>query len=321
MFQKFCLFLSDWLNIFRKQNDMENRHDKTTLLIMAAGMGSRFGSLKQLALLGPHKKTLLHYSIYDATHAGFNKIVFIIRKSFEQDFREAVGKYAESLAETHYCFQEADRLPGGMPPVEREKPWGTAHAIWCAKELVNEPFIAINADDFYGRDAFAKMHKFVANNDDERCFSLAGYRLEATLSENGTVSRGVCATDKEGYLQSVTEMLKIGREGDIIRDADTGTTLRADETVSMNFWGFTPVLFPTIERQFADFYKANSGNPKAEIYIPKVVDNMIHAGEAKVKVLHTDAKWFGVTYKEDTELVNNALARFDAEGLYTDMGK
>ena len=300
---------------------MENRHDKTTLLIMAAGMGSRFGSLKQLALLGPHKKTLLHYSIYDAVHAGFDKVVFIIRRSFEREFRDAVGKYAEGLAETRYCFQEMDELPGGMPPVEREKPWGTAHAIWCARECVGEPFIAINADDFYGRDAFVKMHGFVAGNADERCFSLAGYRLAATLSENGTESRGVCAMDKDGYLQSVTEMLKIGRDGDVIRDADTGTVLAADETVSMNFWGFTPVLFPEIERQFADFYRANSGNPKAEIYIPKVVDNMIHAGEVKVKVLRTDAKWFGVTYKEDTELVNNALARFDAEGLYTDMGK
>ena len=300
---------------------MENRHDKTTLLIMAAGMGSRFGSLKQLALLGPHQKTLLHYSIYDAVHAGFNKIVFIIRRSFEQEFREAVGRYAESLVETRYCFQEMEHLPGGMPPIEREKPWGTAHAIWSAKDCINEPFIAINADDFYGRDAFVKMHDFVANNPNERCFSLAGYRLAATLSENGTVSRGVCAMDEEGYLQSVTETLKIGREGDIIRDAETGKILNADDTVSMNFWGFTPVLFPEIERQFVDFYHANSNNPKAEIYIPKVVDNMIHAGEVKVKVLRTDAKWFGVTYKEDTDLVNNALAKFDAEGLYTDMGK
>ena len=161
---------------------------KTTLLFMAAGMGSRFGSLKQLALLGPHRKTLLHYSIYDAVHAGFDKVVFIIRRSFEQEFRKAVGHYSEAVAETCYCFQEMEHLPGGMPPVEREKPWGTAHAIWSARDAVNEPFVAINADDFYGRDAFVKMHAFVAGNEDERCFSLAGYRLAATLSENGTVS-------------------------------------------------------------------------------------------------------------------------------------
>ena len=158
---------------------METTKNKTTLLIMAAGMGSRFGSLKQLALLGPHKKTLLHYSIYDAVHAGFDKIVFIIRRSFEKEFKEAVGKYAESLVETVYCFQEMDQLPGNLPPIQREKPWGTAHAIWAAKEHIHEPFIAINADDFYGRDAFVKMHDFVAVNTDERCFSLAGYRLAA----------------------------------------------------------------------------------------------------------------------------------------------
>ena len=292
---------------------------KTTLLIMAAGMGSRFGSLKQLALLGPHRKTLLHYSIYDAVHAGFDKVVFIIRRSFEQEFREAVGHYAEAVAETCYCFQEMEHLPGGMPPVEREKPWGTAHAIWSARDAVSEPFVAINADDFYGRDAFVKMHAFVAGNEDERCFSLAGYRLAATLSENGTVSRGVCETDNEGYLRGVTERTKIAREGEVIRDRETGIVLSADDTVSMNFWGFTPVLFPEIERQFVAFYEQNKQNPKAEIYIPRVVDEMIHEGTARVKVLPTDARWFGVTYKEDTALVNAALERFDKDGWYTDM--
>ncbi|MFO3729468.1 sugar phosphate nucleotidyltransferase [Butyricimonas muris] len=300
---------------------METKKNKTTLLIMAAGMGSRFGSLKQLALLGPHKKTLLHYSIYNAVHAGFDKIVFIIRRSFEEEFKEAVGKYAESLVETVYCFQEMDRLPGNMPPIEREKPWGTAHAIWSAKDSINEPFIAINADDFYGRDAFVKMHDFIANNPDENCFSLAGYRLAATLSENGTVSRGVCTADKDNFLTSITERTKIGREGAVIKDMDSGVILHEDDVVSMNFWGFTPMLFGEIEKQFVDFYHANSNNPKSEIYIPFVVDELIKQKTVKVKVLNTSAKWFGVTYKEDTELVNNALQKFDGEGLYTDMGK
>lgn len=298
---------------------MENQRNKTTLLIMAAGMGSRFGSLKQLALLGPHQKTLLHYSIYDAVHAGFDKIVFIIRRSFEQEFKEAVGKYAESLVETVYCFQEMDRLPGNMPPIEREKPWGTAHAIWSAKDSIHEPFVAINADDFYSRDAFVKMHDFIASNPDEKCFSLAGYRLASTLSENGTVSRGICTEDKDHFLNSIIERTKIGRENNTIKDMDSGITLHEEDIVSMNFWGFTPILFEEIEKQFVDFYHKNSGNPKAEIYIPFVVDELIQQKNVKVKILKTDAKWFGVTYKEDTELVNNTLQQFENEGLYTDM--
>ena len=179
--------------------------NKTTLLIMAAGMGSRFGSLKQITPLGPHKKALLHYTIYDAVHAGFDKIVFIIRESFAEEFKNFVGKYAESLVETVYCFQDMNKLPGGMPPIEREKPWGTAHAIWCAKDAIHEPFAALNADDFYGSDAFVKAHDFLANNQNEKEFCLIGYRLAATLSENGTVSRGVCEVDANNCLTAVTE--------------------------------------------------------------------------------------------------------------------
>lgn len=300
---------------------MEIQKNKATLLIMAAGMGSRFGSLKQLALLGPHQKTLLYYSIYDAVYAGFDKVVFIIRKNFAKEFKEVVGQYAESLVETHYCFQEMDRLPGNLPPIEREKPWGTAHAIWSAKEEIHEPFIAINADDFYGRDAFEKMYRFVANNPDHHCFSIAGYRLDQTLSENGSVSRGICTIDKDNFLTGVTERTKIIREGDRIIDLDSNITLQANDVVSMNFWGFSPVLFEEIEKQFIPFYHQNVANPKAEIYIPWVVDQLIQEKKVKVKVLNTDAKWFGVTYKEDTEIVNQALNRFDEEGVYPDMGK
>jgi NDP-sugar pyrophosphorylase family protein len=298
---------------------MKTTNNKTTLLIMAAGMGSRFGGLKQMALLGPRAKTLLHYSIYDAVHAGFNKIVFIIRESFAREFKEAVGEYAGQRVETHYCFQDMNRLPGNLPPVEREKTWGTAHAIWSAREVIDEPFIAINADDFYGRDAFVKLHAFLASNTDERCFGLAGYRLAATLSDNGSVARGICSLDDNRYLTKIVETTKIARDGDTIRDLNTGAILPPDNLVSMNFWGFTPLLFDEIETQFIDFYRANSSNPKAEIYIPFVVDELIKRQAVRVKVLDIDARWFGVTYKEDTALVNDALRRFDEEGLYTDL--
>lgn len=293
---------------------------KTTLLVMAAGMGSRFGSLKQITPLGPHQKALLHYTVYDAVHAGFDKIVFVIRESFAQEFIDFVGKYAEGLVETAYCYQRMDQLPGGMPPVEREKPWGTAHAIWSAKDAIQEPFAVLNADDFYGSDAFVKAHDFLVEEASDREFGLVGYRLAATLSENGTVSRGICETDARQHLTAVTECTKIGRQADgSIRDEETGRVLHDEDLVSMNFWAFTPKIFEEIERQFAEFYPANKENPKSEFYIPKVVDRLIKDQVAEVKVLKTNAQWFGVTYKEDTPSVNAALAAFDQEGKYTDL--
>ncbi len=294
--------------------------NKTTLLIMAAGMGSRFGSLKQITPLGPHKKALLHYTIYDAVHAGFDKIVFIIRESFAEEFKNFVGKYAESLVETVYCFQDMNKLPGGMPPIEREKPWGTAHAIWCAKDAIHEPFAALNADDFYGSDAFVKAHDFLANNQNEKEFCLIGYHLAATLSENGTVSRGVCEVDANNYLTAVTECTKIGTQADgSIKDEELNRVLSSNDVVSMNFWGFTPNVFSEIEKQFVEFYPQNKDNLKSEFYIPKVVDQMLKDKAAQVKVIPTEAKWFGVTYKEDTPGVNAALAAFDKEGKYLDL--
>ncbi len=287
---------------------------------MAAGMGSRFGSLKQITPLGPHQKALLHYTVYDAVHAGFDKIVFVIRESFAQEFKDFVGKYAESMVETAYCYQNMDQLPGGMPPINREKPWGTAHAIWCAKDVIQEPFAALNADDFYGSDAFVKAHDFLANEANDHEFGLVGYRLAATLSENGTVSRGVCESDANQHLTSVTECTKIGILPDgTIKDEDSGRILNPDDLVSMNFWAFTPSVFDEIERQFIEFYPENKDNLKSEFYIPKVVDKMIKDKKAEVKVLKTDAKWFGVTYKEDTPGVNAALAAFDKEGKYLDL--
>ena len=293
---------------------------KTTLLVMAAGMGSRFGSLKQITPLGPHQKALLHYTVYDAVHAGFDKIVFVIRESFAQEFKDFVGKYAENLVETVYCYQSMDKLPGGMPPIEREKPWGTAHAIWSAKDAIHEPFAVLNADDFYGSDAFVKAHDFLAEKASDQEFGLVGYRLAATLSENGTVSRGICESDASGHLTSVTECTKIGIAANgVIKDEDSGKILAPDDLVSMNFWAFTPKVFEEIESQFIEFYPANKDNLKSEFYIPKVVDKMIKDKKANVNVLKTDAQWFGVTYKEDTPGVNAALAAFDKEGKYLDL--
>lgn len=293
---------------------------KTTLLVMAAGMGSRFGSLKQITPLGPCRKAILHYTIYDAVQAGFDKIVFVIRESFAEEFKNFVGKYAEGLVETKYCYQSMDRLPGGMPPVEREKPWGTAHAVWSAKDEIHEPFAAINADDFYGSDAFVKAHDFLAQEATDRTFGLVGYRLAATLSENGTVSRGVCTSDAGGNLATVTERTKIAASPDgTIRDEDSGVTLHPDELVSMNFWAFTPRIFEEIEQQFAAFYPANKDNLKSEFYIPKVVDEAIRSGAATVRVLKTDARWFGVTYREDIPGVDAALEAFHRGGKYPNL--
>ncbi|MDR2414068.1 MAG: NTP transferase domain-containing protein [Odoribacteraceae bacterium] len=294
-----------------------DNNKKTTLLVMAAGLGSRFGGLKQLALLGPRKKTLLHYSIRDAVHAGFDKIVFVIRESFEQEFREAVGKDAERRVETSYCFQEIDRLPRALPPVDREKPWGTAHAIWSAQDAIQEPFAAINADDFYGLEAFVKLHDFLATNNTH--FGLAGYQLASTLSENGSVARGICSVDEEHNLKRIVETTRIARDGDVIRDLTSGEVLAPETIVSMNFWGFNPSLFSEIEEQFINFYRANRLDPKAELYIPSIVDGMLAHRYARVKVLDIKSRWFGVTYKEDTDFVNAALERFEEEGQYTDL--
>lgn len=287
---------------------------------MAAGMGSRFGSLKQITPLGPHQKALLHYTVYDAVHAGFDKIVFVIRESFAQEFVEFVGKYAESLVETRYCFQRMDKLPGNLPPIDREKPWGTAHAIWCAKDEIHEPFAALNADDFYGSDAFVKAHDFLVNEANDGEFGLVGYRLASTLSENGSVSRGICEADEHQHLTAVTERTKIARQADgTVKDEESGTVLHDEDLVSMNFWAFTPKIFEEIERQFVEFYPLNKDNLKSEFYIPKVVDQVIKRGIAHVKVLKTDAKWFGVTYKEDIPGVNAALEAFDKTGKYRDL--
>lgn len=291
----------------------------TTLLIMAAGMGSRFGNLKQISPLGPYKKAILHYTIYDAVEAGFDKIVFVIRESFAEEFKDFVGKYAESRCRVEYCFQTMEELPGNMPSVDREKPWGTAHAIWCAHKLINEPFAVVNADDFYGRDAFVKARDFLSGLNGKNEYCLIGYNLDATLSDFGSVSRGICRTDPDNYLVSVTEHTKIEKNGDIIKDRTTGSIINGNATVSMNFWGFTPCIFKEIEKDFIDFYPTAKDNPKSEFYIPQVVDKLLREGCAKVKVIPTSSRWFGITYKEDTPLVNTKLETLHTQGLYKNL--
>lgn len=286
---------------------------KPTLLVLAAGMGSRYGGLKQLDHLGPNGETIMDYSVDYAIKAGYGKVVFIIRRSMEEDFRQFIyNKYCR-LIETQYVFQELDCLPEGFTVnPDRVKPYGTAHAILVAKDVVKEPFTVINADDFYGRSSFEAMSKFLQEPQDAArpVFAMVGYQLCNTLSEHGTVSRGVCRTDENGYLLEITEMTKIARTAEGIRNetGDGVVTVLAEHTpVSMNFWGFTPLFFEKLNEMFIDFLKRENDNPKSEFVIPTVVNYFLNGNKAKIKVLDTDAQWFGVTYKEDRPLVVEKL--------------
>ncbi len=273
-----------------------------SLVVMAAGMGSRFGGLKQLAPIGPNGEIILDYSIYDATKSGFSKTVFIIKKAIEKDFREVVGKRIEKLCDVDYVFQEVDALPAGYNFPDREKPWGTGHAILCARDKVFTPFAVINADDFYGRGAFEAIGGHLKNGGGT---CMVAYELGNTLTENGTVSRGVCDVEN-GYLKSVTEHTALDRSSSIPMDA----------YVSMNMWGFKPTIFDEIEVQFKAFLDNVTDTKKQEFYIPTVVDTMIKTQGEKVDVLPTNEHWYGVTYKEDTDSVKKAIAKMMADGLY-----
>lgn len=285
-----------------------------TLVVMAAGMGSRFGGLKQIAPIGRNGEILLEYSVYDAVKAGFNKVVFVIKHAIEKDFRAVTEKRIEKMVKTEYVFQETDSLPEGFTcPADREKPWGTAQAVLCCKDVVNGPFAVINADDYYGRTAFAKMADFLKNNTDDYC--MVGFRLVNTLTDNGYVSRGVCETEN-GILKSVTERTKIVDCKYTEDDGKTWTALAPDTVVSMNLWGFTPDLFGHIERGFKKFLEEKINVPKAEYYLPSVVTELIESGEKRVKMLIAEDKWYGVTYKEDKETVSAALNKMADEGLY-----
>ena len=292
---------------------------KPTLLILAAGIGSRYGGLKQADGMGPGGETILEYSVHDAIKAGFGKVVFVIRREIEAAFREVVGRKVEPHIHTEYAFQE---MTTGLDWLEekpdRTKPWGTGHAILSARELVGEPFVAINADDFYGADAFQTIGDFLLTDCSPEQYSMVAYQLSNTLSENGAVSRGVCTTNAEGFLTDVVERTKIERFPDGIYYSDeSGRHFLADNTpVSMNFWGFHPAIFGEIESQFRDFVLQNKDNPKSEFYIPKVVNTLIESGKVRVKVLNSDSQWYGVTYPEDKDTVQAALAGMAAEQKY-----
>ena len=276
----------------------------SALIVMAAGMGSRFGGLKQMEPLGPHGEVILDYSVYDAIEAGFNKIVFVIKKSIEKDFRELVGKKYEGIVDVNYTFQELDDLPKGFTlPEGRVKPWGTGHAVLTAKDIVKTPFAIVNADDYYGKSAYKLIHDYILHNN-EMC--MAGYLLGNTISDNGTVARGVCKT-KDGYLDEIVEMTSI--------DKNSGIPL--DTLVSMNMWGLLPDFFDKLEAGFVDFLKTNDDPMKGEFFIPKFIDYLIHNEGAKVKVLPASDRWYGVTYKEDSDIVKEAFRKFDEQGLYS----
>ena len=278
---------------------------KPTLFVLAAGMGSRYGGLKQLDGLGPNGETIMDYSIFDAIRGGFGKIVFVIRRDFEQDFRDKVLSKYEGHIPTGLVFQAIDDLPEGFTcPADRAKPWGTNHAVLMGKDVIKEPFAVINADDFYSRDAFAVMGKWLNELPEGSTgkYSMVGFRICNTLSENGTVARGVCAKNEAGMLTDVVERTEIMRvDGTICYKDENGEWQPVGEEtpVSMNFWGFTPDYFNYSEAQFVDFLKENIDKPKSEFFIPLVVDTLINSGKATCEVLDTTAKWFGVTYAAD----------------------
>lgn len=292
---------------------------KPTLLLLAAGMGSRYGGLKQLDGLGPNGETIMDYSIYDAIKAGFGKIVFVIRKDFEEDFRKKVLSKYEGHIPAEICFQSLDSLPAGFSvPKGRQKPWGTNHAVMMAENLIREPFCVINCDDFYNRDAFMVIGRFLAELPEGSTdrYAMVGFRVGNTLSENGTVARGVCSTDAAGNLSTVVERTEIMRVNGIVSYKDErGEWVGIDDNtpVSMNMWGFTPDYFAYSEAFFKEFLKENIDNPKAEYFIPLMVNELITNGKARVKVLDTTSKWFGVTYAADRQgVVDKIQALIDA---------
>lgn len=289
-----------------------------TLIVMAAGMGSRFGGLKQIAPVGKNGEAILDFSVYDAIEAGFTKVVFVINHAIENDFKEFVGKRIEKKIKTEYVFQEKDKLPEGFTvPEGRVKPWGTGHAVLCCKDVVHEPFAVINADDYYGKSAFHQIYNQLKNDKDNFC--MVGFRLKNTLTENGHVSRGIC-TVENGYLTAIVERTKIFADCTFTEDdGATLTPLSPDSIVSMNMWGLTPDYFDWCEKDFHEFLKARGTELKSEFYIITAIENMINSGKKKLKVLESEDKWYGVTYKEDTEKVVSAICSLVDEGLYNNM--
>lgn len=293
---------------------------KPTLFVLAAGMGSRYGGLKQMDGVGPSGETIMDYSIYDALRAGFGKIVFVIREFFEEDFREKIVSKYENHVPVEVVFQELDKLPAGFTVhPERVKPWGTNHAVMMGKDVIHEPFAVINADDFYGRESYAILAEQLKKmNGLENHYCMVGYRLHNTLSESGSVARGVCATDEKEYLTSVVERTHVERVDGVIKfkEGDVWTDLGENTPVSMNMWGFTPDYFEHSEKYFIKFLEQNQENLKSEFFIPYVVDHLITSNTADVVVLDTPSKWFGVTYAEDRPGVVEKLQNLVDKGEY-----
>lgn len=290
-----------------------------TLLILAAGMASRYGSLKQIQGFGPAGETIMDYSIYDAIRAGFGKVVFVIRKDFAEDFKAMFEPKLNGKIKTEYVFQEMDSyLEGFSAPADRTKPWGTGHAVLCAKEVISEPFAVINADDFYGKNAFDKAADFLANHCTEKQYAIVGYELAKTLSEHGSVSRGVCDVDGQQNLVSINERTKIYRkDGGIIFEDESGKhAIDNNSTVSMNFWCFHPSLFSSAQKLFLKFIAANSLQPKAEFFIPIIAEEFMRSDGGKISVIPASSKWFGVTYKEDAPAVKASVDQLVADAVY-----
>ncbi|HXB60980.1 MAG TPA: sugar phosphate nucleotidyltransferase [Candidatus Acidoferrales bacterium] len=291
---------------------------KPTLLVLAAGMGSRYGGLKQIDPVGAHGETIIDYSIFDAMRAGFGKIVFVIRRDIEETFKKIVGARFERKIPVEYVFQELDQLPPGFSvSSSRTKPWGTGQAILMAADAIREPFAAINADDFYGANSFRVLAGHLQSGSAD--FAMVGFTLRNTLSEFGSVARGVCRTTADSYLESVTELTKIERDGNGAKAAGADgkvLQLTGDETVSMNMWGFTPALFAPLRERFVEFLKKHSAEEKSEFYIPAAVNEIVSAGRARVRVLRSPDSWFGVTYREDRPFVVEGIRRLVARGDY-----
>ena len=291
-----------------------------TLVILAAGMASRYGSMKQVQGFGPAGETIMEYSIYDAAKAGFGKVVFIIREEFETMFRENFANKLEGKIKVEFAFQELTKFVGERAiPEERRKPWGTAHAVLCCKGIVNEPFAVINADDFYGRDGFVKAYQFLTNEAAENKYAIIGYELKKTLSDNGSVSRGVCSVDAAQNLVDINERTKIYRndKGIITYEDEQGLhEVSEDSSVSMNFFAFAPSFITNAENYFGEFLDKEINNPKGEFFIPLVVDKVVKRGKVNVKVIPTSAQWFGVTYKEDAPEVQASIDKLVADGEY-----
>ncbi|HKK75558.1 MAG TPA: sugar phosphate nucleotidyltransferase [Saprospiraceae bacterium] len=292
---------------------------KPTLLILAAGMGSRYGGLKQVDALGPNGEALIEFSIYDAIRAGFGKVVFVIRQDIEAAFKEKIGNQFADKIEVQYAFQEIDSPIKGISSFpEREKPWGTAHAMLVAQDKIQEPFAVINADDYYGISGFQTMADFLQQSCSPKDYSMVAYQLENTLSDNGHVNRGVCGVDEHGHLTDVVERLKIRRtdKGVVYEEEGKSFPLSEKDLVSMNFWGFHPNIFEITRKEFIAFVEANKDKPRAEFFIPLVVNKLIQSGAIHLHVLSNDEQWYGVTYQEDKPKVQAAFQQMVKEGKY-----